>query len=196
MKAKVKVQAEKDSGPDSTLTSTSASVRSAGSMSNILAAIGRGQLLVLPQRIAARRRNYEFFQDALGGLPGIEFMPEAKFGRSTRWLTCLTIEPAKFGATREDVRLALERENIESRLVPKPMHPQPVFEAYRVRGGGVSERLFEKGRRLPSGSALTEQDLERICTVGKSVRRKTAFHCVPPAARRVATRTSRAEVSS
>ena len=162
-------------------------------MSNILAAIGRGQLLVLPQRIAARRRNFEFYRHVLAGLPGIEFMPEAPFGRSTRWLTCLTIAPEAFGATREEVRLALEKENIESRPVWKPMHLQPVFEACRVRNGGVSERLFEKGLCLPSGSALTEQDLRRICKVVKGVHRHAAFHCVPPAPRGVATRTSRAE---
>ena len=134
-------------------------------MSNVLAAIGRGQLQVLTQRIAARRRNFEFYQQALGDLPGIEFMPEAPFGRSARWLTCLTIDPEVFGATREDVRLALDKENIEARPVWKPMHLQPVFKGCRVRGGGVSERLFENGLCLPSGSALTEQDLGRVCEV-------------------------------
>lgn len=143
-------------------------------MSNILAAIGRGQLPLLRQRIAARRRNFEFYQRELGGLPGIEFMPEAGFGRGTRWLTCLTIEPEEFGATREDVRLALEQEDIESRPVWKPMHLQPVFKGCRVRGGGVSERLFEKGLCLPSGSALTDEDLTRICKVARSVGRTGA----------------------
>jgi len=151
-------------------------------MSNVLAAIGRGQLAVLPERIAARRRNFEFYRQVLGRLPGIEFMPEAPYGRCTRWLTCLTIDPRLFGATREDVRLALEKENIEARPVWKPMHLQPVFAGLRVRGGGVSERLFESGLCLPSGSALTEEDLERICTVVKSVRRRTEFHYVPPRA--------------
>ena len=154
-------------------------------MSNILAAIGRGQLMVLPQRIAARRRNFEYYQQALGELPGIEFMPEADFGRSTRWLTCLTIDPKEFGATREDVRQALEQEDIEARPVWKPMHLQPVFKGCRVRGGGVSERLFEKGLCLPSGSALTEQDLERICRIVRGARRGTGFHYVPPRAQRI-----------
>lgn len=151
-------------------------------MSNVLAAIGRGQLCVLAERIAARRRNFEFYRQALGELPGIEFMPEAPYGRCTRWLTCLTIDPKLYGATREDVRLALEKENIESRPVWKPMHLQPAFAGCRFRGGGVSERLFENGLCLPSGSALIEEDLERICTVVRHVRRKTEFHYVPPRA--------------
>ena len=89
-------------------------------------------------------------------------MPEASYGRSTRWLTCLTLDPAAFGATREDVRLALEAENIEARPVWKPMHLQPVFEGCRMRGGAVSERLFDLGLCLPSGSSLTEADRERV----------------------------------
>jgi dTDP-4-amino-4,6-dideoxygalactose transaminase len=134
-------------------------------MSNVLAAIGRGQLTVLSERIAARRRNFEFYERALGELPGIEFMPEAPFGRCTRWLTCLTIDPKAFGATRDDVRLALERENIEARPLWKPMHLQPVFKDCRARGGSVSDLLFENGLCLPSGSALSEEELTRICAV-------------------------------
>ena len=74
-------------------------------MSNVLAAIGRGQLRVLPQRIAARRRNFEFYSRELGAVPGIEFMPRQEHGSGNHWLTCITIDPAEFGATREDVRL-------------------------------------------------------------------------------------------
>ncbi|MFO7676546.1 MAG: DegT/DnrJ/EryC1/StrS family aminotransferase, partial [bacterium] len=95
-------------------------------MSNILAAIGRAQLRVLAERLAARRRNFDYYRRALGDLPGIGWMPEAPYGRSTRWLTCLTIDPEACGATREDVRLALERQNIEARPLWKPMHLQPV----------------------------------------------------------------------
>jgi pyridoxal phosphate-dependent aminotransferase EpsN len=150
-------------------------------MSNVLAAIGRGQLTVLQERIAARRRNFEFYQRALGDLPGIEFMPEASYGRCTRWLTCLTLGETKVkakakaptsastsaGPRSSVLRLlqALEKENIEARPLWKPMHLQPVFKGCRVRGGGVSERLFENGLCLPSGSALTEEDLTRICAV-------------------------------
>ena len=131
-------------------------------LSNVLAAIGRGQLRVLEERVAARRANFEHYQRELGGLPGLEFMPEASYGRSTRWLTCLTLEPGAFGATREDVRLALEAENIEARPVWKPMHLQPVFAGCRMRGGAVSERLFDLGLCLPSGSSLTAADRERV----------------------------------
>jgi pyridoxal phosphate-dependent aminotransferase EpsN len=131
-------------------------------MSNIAAAIGRGQLRVLGERVAARRRNFEWYVELLGDLPGVEFMPEAPWGRCTRWLTCLTIEPEAFGVTREDVRLALEEENIESRPVWKPMHLQPVFAGCRAVGGSVGERLFRLGLCLPSGSSLTRLDVERV----------------------------------
>ena len=134
-------------------------------MSNLLAAVGRGQLANLEDRISRRRGNFEFYRKSLGGLPGVEFMPEAPYGRCTRWLTCLTIDPAAFGATREGVRLALEAEDIEARPVWKPMHLQPVFKDCRVRGGGVSGDIFEKGLCLPSGSSLTEGDFERIVEV-------------------------------
>jgi pyridoxal phosphate-dependent aminotransferase EpsN len=131
-------------------------------MSNLLAAVARGQLRVLEDRVRCRRANFEFYQAALGELPGIQFMPEPAGFRSTRWLTCITVEPAKFGATREDLRLALEQEDIESRPVWKPMHLQPVFQGCRVRGGAVSEALFRDGLCLPSGSNLSEEDRLRV----------------------------------
>jgi len=134
-------------------------------MSNILAGVGRGQLQVLEDRVAARRRNFEYYREHLGDLPGFDFMPEAPWGRHTRWLTCLTIDPDDFGATREEVRLALEAENIEARPVWKPMHLQPVYGQFPVVGGRVSEELFEKGLCLPSGSAMTEEDLARVVGV-------------------------------
>lgn len=134
-------------------------------LSNIAAAIGRGQLQVLEDRVQARRRNFEFYRRALGDLPGIEFMPEAPWGRHSRWLTCLTIDSGKFGADREQVRLALEEADIESRPVWQPMHLQPVFAEYEAIGGDVSEDLFRRGLCLPSGSSLTEADLERITGV-------------------------------
>lgn len=138
-------------------------------MSNVLAAIGRAQLRVLEDRIAARRRNFECYRQGLGDLPGIEFMPEAVYGRSTRWLTCITIDPEAFGATREEVRVALEAEDIESRPVWKPMHRQPVFAGCRVRGGAVAQDIFEHGLCLPSGSTLTQNDLDRIINIIRSV---------------------------
>ena len=134
-------------------------------MSNVLAGIGRGQLQVLEDRVRARRRNFAYYERRLGELPGIEFMPEAPWGRHTRWLTCLTIDPDAFGADREEVRLALEADNIEARPVWKPMHLQPAYKQYRVVGGSVSEDLFNRGLCLPSGSAMTEEDLDRVCRV-------------------------------
>jgi pyridoxal phosphate-dependent aminotransferase EpsN len=131
-------------------------------MSNVLAAIGRGQLQSLAARVDARRRIFQRYVNGLGDLPGLAFMPEAPYGRATRWLTCLTIDPARFGADREEVRLALEGENIEARPVWKPMHLQPVFAACRMFGGAVSERLFRDGLCLPSGSSLGEKDQARV----------------------------------
>jgi dTDP-4-amino-4,6-dideoxygalactose transaminase len=134
-------------------------------LSNVLAGIGRGQLRVLEARVQARRRNFEFYLDALGDLPGLEFMPEAPWGRHTRWLTCLTLDPLAFGADREQVRLDMEAENIEARPVWKPMHLQPVFARYDSVGGSVAEDLFQRGLCLPSGSNLEQADLERVVEV-------------------------------
>ncbi len=143
-------------------------------LSNVCAGIGRGQLRVLEERVQARRRNFEFYQQALGDLPGVEFMPEAPWGRHTRWLTCITIDPEKFGADRETVRLALEAANIESRPVWKPMHLQPVFAEYETFGGKVAEDLFERGLCLPSGSNLTETELQRVVDVIRKCARSVA----------------------
>jgi dTDP-4-amino-4,6-dideoxygalactose transaminase len=138
-------------------------------LSNVLAGIGRGQLAVLEDRVKARRKNFDFYVRHLGNLPGIEFMPEAPWGRHTRWLTALTIDPKAFGADREAVRLAMEEQNIEARPVWKPMHQQPVFKGCRCTGGAVAEELFELGLCLPSGSNLTEDDLERVVAIVRNV---------------------------
>jgi dTDP-4-amino-4,6-dideoxygalactose transaminase len=140
-------------------------------LSNVLAAIGRGQLRILAERVQRKREIYEIYRRLLGDLPGIAFMPEAPWGRSTRWLTCITVDPAQFGATREDIRLALEREDIESRPLWKPMHLQPVFAGCEVVGGSVAEALFRDGLCLPSGTAMTQADLERVAAVIRSCRR-------------------------
>ncbi|MGH9464669.1 MAG: DegT/DnrJ/EryC1/StrS family aminotransferase [Thermoanaerobaculia bacterium] len=134
-------------------------------LSNVLAAIGRGQLAVLAQRVAARRKNFAEYAAALGDLPGIAFMPEASYGSSTRWLTCLTIDPEAFGADREAVRQALEADDIEARPVWKPMHLQPLYAECRFRGDGVGARLFERGLCLPSGSSLTDADRARVIAI-------------------------------
>ena len=138
-------------------------------LSNVLAAIGRGQLEVLEDRVQARRKNFEFYRQALGDLPGIAFMPEAPWGRATRWLTCITVDPAEFGADREAIRLALEAEDIESRPLWKPMHLQPVFAGCPVVGGAVAAGLFERGLCLPSGTSLTDADLARVVDVVRRV---------------------------
>lgn len=137
-------------------------------LSNILAGVGRGQLQVLEERIATRRNIYDFYRQHLGDLPGIEFMPEAPWGRHTRWLTTLTIDPESFGADREQLRLALEQQNIEARPVWKPMHMQPLFSGCEFVGGGVSEELFSRGLCLPSGSNMTDGDLERVVSAIRS----------------------------
>lgn len=134
-------------------------------MSNILAAIGRGQLRVLEDRVAAKRRIFECYQELLGELPGINFMPETPPGRCNRWLTVILIDETEFGATPEQVRLALDAENIEARPVWKPMHLQPVFRSWRIRGGRVSEHLFRIGLCLPSGTAMTPSDIERVADI-------------------------------
>jgi len=134
-------------------------------LSNVLAAIGRGQLEVLEERVTARQRNAAYYQAALSDTPGIAIQPEASWGTHARWLTCITIDPAEFGADREHVRLALEAQNIESRPVWKPMHLQPVFAEYESVGGDVAADLFEHGLCLPSGSNLCESDLERVVTI-------------------------------
>jgi dTDP-4-amino-4,6-dideoxygalactose transaminase len=138
-------------------------------LSNVLAGIGRGQLQVLNQRVAARRRNFEIYQSALGDLPGIEFMPEANFGHSTRWLTALTVATEAFGADREYIRLQLAKQQIEARPVWKPLHLQPVFSECECIGGEVGEDLFVRGLCLPSGSNLTDEDLERVISVIKAI---------------------------
>jgi dTDP-4-amino-4,6-dideoxygalactose transaminase len=140
-------------------------------MSNVLAGIGRGQLRVLQDRVRARRENFSRYKAALGDLPGIEFMPEADWGRHSRWLTTLTIDPADFGNDRESVRQALEAANIEARPAWKPMHMQPVYSHHEVYGGGVAEDLFNRGLCLPSGSSLSESDRSRVVEVLRAMYR-------------------------
>ncbi len=138
-------------------------------MSNILAAIGRGQLRVLDERVRQKREIFTAYKQALEDIPGLNFMPEAPWGRATRWLTVITIDPKEFGATREDIRLALEAENIEARPVWKPMHLQPVYQACEYIGRGISDNLFANGLCLPSGTQLTSTDIERVVSVIRKV---------------------------
>lgn len=131
-------------------------------LSNICAAIARGQLAVLDDRVEARRGVFERYHTGLGDLPGIAFMPEAGYGRCTRWLTVMLIDAARFGADPEGIRCALETANIEARPVWKPMHMQPVFAQARRVGGAISEDCFARGLCLPSGSALDTRDQQRV----------------------------------
>jgi pyridoxal phosphate-dependent aminotransferase EpsN len=135
-------------------------------MSNIAAGIGRGQLRVLDERVQARREVFQRYEEGLGDLAGVEFMPEASFGRANRWLTVMTLDPAVCPAASMDIIRALEVENIESRPVWKPMHLQPLFAGCRYFTHGeeesVSDRLFQQGVCLPSGSSLTEEEQERV----------------------------------
>jgi dTDP-4-amino-4,6-dideoxygalactose transaminase len=141
-------------------------------MSNLLAAVGRGQLRVLDQRVARRREINAWYQRVLGATPGISFMPEADYGVSNRWLTVIQVEPEAFGASREDIRLHLESLNIEARPVWKPMNLQPVFADCRFVGSGVCNELFDRGLCLPSGTAMTESDLERVVAGVLEARKK------------------------
>jgi dTDP-4-amino-4,6-dideoxygalactose transaminase len=131
-------------------------------LSNLLAAVGRGQLRGLQKKVSRRREINGRYRRVLGVQPGIRFMPEAPYGSATCWLTCITIDPSLFGGTREDVRMALEAENIEARPLWKPMHLQPVYRSCRTRGGSVAADLFERGLCLPSGSSLTDIEQQRI----------------------------------
>ena len=131
-------------------------------LSNILAAVGRAQLRVLDERVAARRRNLAFYEKHLGSLDGISLAPEAPYGVRSAWLSCILVDKERFGATPEMIRKRLATRNIEARPIWKPMHLQPVFRGCRSVGGSVSAQIFAKGLCLPSGSNLSESDLERV----------------------------------
>jgi len=136
-------------------------------MSNVLAGIGRGQLEVLSDRVVARRNNFEKYKHYFSKLNNagfqIQFQEEPNCYFSNRWLTCILVDPLfNKGLTRETIRLAMEDENIETRPLWKPMHQQPVFASTKNYINGVSDKLFENGLCLPSGSNLTEEEFERI----------------------------------
>jgi dTDP-4-amino-4,6-dideoxygalactose transaminase len=132
-------------------------------MSNVCAGIGRGQMQVLADRVNQRRKVYDTYQEQLPAFSAIEFLHEPEGYFSNRWLTTVLVNPAENnGVTRETLRLSMEKENIESRPLWKPMHLQPVFEKYPAYVNGKSEHLFNNGLCLPSGSNLTENDLSRV----------------------------------
>ena len=149
-------------------------------MRNIVAAIGVGQLRHLDEIVAKKRQVFGWYRERLEGEVPVRFMPEAEYGRCSRWLTVMEISSkelkcgrAKVGESEAGrpaeavmrVIEALERENIESRPVWKPMHVQPVFRDAKVYGGRVSERLFANGVCLPSGTGLSAAEVERVCRI-------------------------------
>ncbi|CAG5074321.1 Putative pyridoxal phosphate-dependent aminotransferase EpsN [Dyadobacter sp. CECT 9623] len=131
-------------------------------MSNVCAGIGRGQMEVLNERVAARRSNFNRYQQYLAAIPGISFQEEPAGGYSNRWLTALQLTS---NVAPEEIRLALFEKGIESRRVWKPMHLQPLYKSAPYFGGNVAENLFENGICLPSGSQLTEQEVTEISNV-------------------------------
>ena len=134
-------------------------------LSNLLAALGQGQLRGLDERMERRRSINERYRTALSKLPGITFMPYASYGEPNYWLTCILVDPGAFGASGEDIRVALEDADIESRPTWKPLHLQPVYAEAATVGGSVSAAIYERGLCLPSGSRLAAADLDRIIDI-------------------------------
>jgi pyridoxal phosphate-dependent aminotransferase EpsN len=141
-------------------------------LSSVSAAIGVGQLQVLRERVERRRQINAFYSERLGKLPGFYFTPESEGMLANRWLTTVRIRAEEAGFDHEVVRLALEVHNIESRPLWKPMHMQPLFAGARHLGGDVSAQAFADGLCLPSGSAMSDDDLNRICTVIEDLARR------------------------
>lgn len=138
-------------------------------LSNLLAALGRAQLRSLADKVRRRREIGLAYRRELGDLPGVTFMPIAPYGTPNHWLTCMLVDEKEAGCTREDIRLALEAQDIESRPTWKPLHLQPVFKDLPTVGGAVSAGIFDRGLCLPSGSKLSEADQERVLNVVRSV---------------------------
>lgn len=134
-------------------------------MSNILAAIGCGQIRVIEERVRKKREIYELYARYFENIDGISLIPRDVYGRSNCWLTCIIINQEKCCVSPERFRIALEKENIESRPLWKPMHQQPVFTSLPAYLNGVSDRLFSEGLCLPSGTAMNKEDMERIISV-------------------------------
>ena len=141
-------------------------------MSNICAGIGRGQMFVLDEHIARRRAIHRLYTELLADVEGVTVMqnPSEEYN-SNFWLTCILVNPGKAGMTREDIRLKLDAENIESRPLWKPMHLQPIFVNAPFYGNGTSERLFDIGLCLPSGPTLTDEDIRTVVECIKACRK-------------------------
>jgi dTDP-4-amino-4,6-dideoxygalactose transaminase len=137
-------------------------------LSNVCAGIGRGQLMVLDERVHQRRRNFDAYSEALSALPGVSFPAEPDNAYANRWLTTMLIDPIKAGTDRVKIAATLDKLNIESRPLWKPMHLQPVFQSAPSYSRGVAERLFETGLCLPSGSNLGEHDRNMVISAIKA----------------------------
>ncbi len=138
-------------------------------LSNVLAGIGRGQLRVLPERVAARRAIAFRYRDAFADIDGATLMPQAEWGKNTNWLSCFTFDPERLGSVKEAVMSALAEADIEARPLWKPLHLQPLFEGAAIFGGKVAEGLFEQGLCLPSSSSLSEADQLRVIEIVRRV---------------------------
>ena len=134
-------------------------------LSNVLAGIGRGQLEVLDERVRARRAVAERYRQAFADLPGLELMPEAPYGLNTRWLSCVLVDRAALGTSRDELLRALAAHDIEARPVWKPMHLQPLYRDCACFGSEVSSDLFDRGLCLPSSSSLSPEDQDRVIEV-------------------------------
>jgi pyridoxal phosphate-dependent aminotransferase EpsN len=132
-------------------------------MSNVLAGIGRGQLEVLDTRVEQRRSIASRYQSAFADLPGIEPMPQARYGLHTNWLSCFLVTSAAFGCDRDALIHKLDAANIEARPLWKPMHLQALYASAQRYGGHVAEGLFASGICLPSSSSLSREDQLRVC---------------------------------
>lgn len=149
-------------------------------MSNVLAGIGRGQLLDIAEKISTRREIFRKYYDSLSDIAGITFMPEAIYGISTRWLTTLTVNKSVTGATVSQLINELENENVEARQVWKPMHLQPLFKDYEYFSHeferSVSDELFNEGICLPSGSSLSDEEQDRVITCIQKILRPSSIY--------------------
>lgn len=131
-------------------------------MSNVLAGIGLGQLQVLAERVKRKQVINSMYRDLLGTVPGLSFMPQTEYGVSNCWLTVIQLDPQLTAVSPEDIRLALEKQNIETRPVWKPMHMQPVFSSADAIGGKVAEKIFRNGLCLPSGTSMLDRDINKV----------------------------------
>lgn len=140
-------------------------------LSNLLAAVGRGQLRRLPEMVQRRREINRRYRQALADVPGITFMPALADSDPNYWLTVMTLDSHQYNASPEEVRKHLEHLDIEGRPAWKPMHLQPAFAASPVRGGRVAEEIFRTGLCLPSGSSMSDDDVDRVANAVKSASR-------------------------